>query len=675
MKINRIIFSEKDINPTISSWIHHIPFAYYIVNEFNPRLFVELGVHAGDSYFTFCDAVVKTGSATKCYGIDHWRGDKHSGFYDNSIYERVFELNNKYDSFSTLLKSDFDDALEQFNAKSIDLLHIDGLHTYEKVKHDFESWLPKMSESGIILMHDILVKRDDFGVWKYFDELKNQFNTYELKDGNGLGIVILNKNQENILSELFDSNFNVELFSNIGEKHFYKYHHNQSNERNNKLTEEIEDLKIHNKKLETNIEIVRKENNLLQKNSAEINEFKETLSRLQNEISQAKSYNSWKVMLLLHRINNELIKNFNPDFFKWLYYRIFTNKVPTELDLSKYEPVKTNYSHLKNDNSVSIYVAEYGNFFFNEIAELISLGFKELSYTTDIRNEKDGVNNFSNYHIFVAPHEFFFLSEKSIDVLNSLPKNSILINFEQIELEFFKKIFSFLSKFSQIWDINYKNVEYLKEKGYNAKYFKIGYQKNSILFNEIKSLPNDTQIESIDLSIKEKSFLNENIADRPLDVIFFGASTKRRNDFFSKYSSFFSKYNSFIYLNNEIIKHPLLNTNPKKLDATMINGLSQRTKILLNIHRSNHTFFEWHRIVIFGISNKTLVITETVDDNNFFLESEHFVSTKLNNIPKLIEYYLNNEQGKLEAQEIVNNAYQHFINKCKLDDELIELLR
>jgi hypothetical protein len=173
----------------VGAWTSHLHFAYDLVAVMKPALLVELGVDRGESYFAFCQATAENKTGTRCFGIDTWRGDQHAGGYDETTFAQVSGHNwDNYESFSTLLRSNFDEALTQFEGESIDVLHLDGLHTEAAVRHDVESWLPKLRPGGILLLHDVRVRSKDFGVWKIWAELQQQGRSWTFEDGPGLGV-------------------------------------------------------------------------------------------------------------------------------------------------------------------------------------------------------------------------------------------------------------------------------------------------------------------------------------------------------------------------------------------------------------------------------------------------------------------------------------------------------
>ena len=191
---------------SITSWHRHIPFAFAIVGMSRPNTFVELGAHCGDSYSAFCQATRAFDLQTQCFAVDTWEGDSQAGYYGDEVFRELSEFHDKsYGEFSELLRMRFDQALPLFEEGCVDLLHIDGLHTYEAVKEDFETWLPKMSDSGLILFHDTNVRdREDFQVWRLWQEVTAERPHFEFKYGFGLGVLGVGNNLPPSVLEFFD---------------------------------------------------------------------------------------------------------------------------------------------------------------------------------------------------------------------------------------------------------------------------------------------------------------------------------------------------------------------------------------------------------------------------------------------------------------------------------------
>lgn len=189
----------------ISAWNEHIPFAMLLVELARPRKFVELGTQWGASYCAFCQAVEALDLPARGYAVDTWAGDEHAGFYGGKVYDDLKAHHHRYEKFSELLRMTFDEALAKIPDGTVDLLHIDGLHTYEAVKHDFETWLPKMSSRGVILFHDTAVKERGFGVHQLWSEITVGRTHFAFEHGYGLGVLAVGDDLPEALANFFQT--------------------------------------------------------------------------------------------------------------------------------------------------------------------------------------------------------------------------------------------------------------------------------------------------------------------------------------------------------------------------------------------------------------------------------------------------------------------------------------
>jgi hypothetical protein len=201
-----------------SDWIQHSPFAFWLMHAHRPRNLVELGTARGFSYFAFNQAQQRLNSKTRCFAIDTWPTGEHDG---NGVFEQVRDYNERYRDFSQLIRSTADAAAGAFADESIDLLHVDGRRSYADVKHDFETWRPKLSSRGLVLLHDTNVRAHDFGVFQLWDELSRQYPNFEFLHGRGLGLLGVGADLPPLLNHLFAASHDENLARQTREAYGY----------------------------------------------------------------------------------------------------------------------------------------------------------------------------------------------------------------------------------------------------------------------------------------------------------------------------------------------------------------------------------------------------------------------------------------------------------------------
>jgi hypothetical protein len=190
-----------------SAWLGHLKFSMWLVNKYNPKIIVELGVDYGHSSFAFSSEGIGN-----VYGIDCFEGDIHAGqrntldiLNDTKKYlldNRLLLRDNLYP-----VKGFFDNVYESFEY-DIDILHIDGLHTYDAVSNDFNKWITKTHDNSIILMHDVISFKDTVG--RFFDEI--QYPKTFFSHSAGLGVVCKNQSIIDNINKVWLNNNNPKKY-------------------------------------------------------------------------------------------------------------------------------------------------------------------------------------------------------------------------------------------------------------------------------------------------------------------------------------------------------------------------------------------------------------------------------------------------------------------------------
>ena len=197
----RPLLKIKDINALIVTTDSFVGYGYYdrirmhqktseikqlaeIIKRNNPKTIVEIGTKKGGTLFLWS----RVTSARKIISIDLPGGEFGGGYHpqkkklykhfviDKPTRMHLIQRDSHQEETFNLLR-------EYLDGNKIDFLFIDGDHTYNGVKQDFEMYSTLVNKNGIIAFHDIVPHfRSSCQVDKFWEEIKGQFKYKEIID-------------------------------------------------------------------------------------------------------------------------------------------------------------------------------------------------------------------------------------------------------------------------------------------------------------------------------------------------------------------------------------------------------------------------------------------------------------------------------------------------------------
>lgn len=152
------------------------------VQALSPRVVVEIGTFTGGTFFIWCAMAEPTATLIS---LD-LPGGIHGGGYPawkKYLYRSFGQPEQKvhFMRADSHQPASLNELRQLLNGKMIDFLFIDGDHTYEGVKKDFNMYAPLVRPGGIIAMHDIAKHPPELNcdVDRFWNEIRTSKNTEE----------------------------------------------------------------------------------------------------------------------------------------------------------------------------------------------------------------------------------------------------------------------------------------------------------------------------------------------------------------------------------------------------------------------------------------------------------------------------------------------------------------
>ena len=251
--------------------------------------------------------------------------------------------------------------------------------------------------------------------------------------------------------------------------------------------------------------------------------------------------------------------------------------------------------------------------------------------------------------LVVAPHEYFPLfleAGRPESEVRALTRAVHLLNVEQPGSQWFEIAYRHAKEARGVLDISALGAEELERRGIDAMHAPLGYSPRLEAGGPTSPA-------------------------RPVDVVFLGSHSPRREAFFSRHADFFAGRECRIHFAR--LEKPRLASTKGFVSGQELRALLASSRVLVNVHSRETPYFEWHRALI-ALANGCLVVSETSRGVEPLLPGEHLVMEDLDRLPGACRAMLEDEGARSRMAERARRCVRERLSAAAVCEEVLARL-
>ena len=306
---------------------------------------------------------------------------------------------------------------------------------------------------------------------------------------------------------------------------------------------------------------------------------------------------------------------------------------------------------------VALIANPHGYHIFLELRELMAQGLRQAGAEVITLGTDDEPPGPEWRTVIIGPHEFFYLPPGPRWLQWEGLGNAVLFNTESLHSNCLERVLPLLLAAPAVLDLDWHNTIRLRALGVKAHFLPPGWVEGVLAGVGESWDPGLKRVWLPPEVARVRDWRQQPWEERPLDVLFLGQIAPRRSRFFAANAALFGRLECFLHL-----AEPTLMFNghePQALDSGASLFLARRAKVMLHLHReSNLTYLPGHRLLLHGMAQGALVVTETCDTLPPLTAGRDYLQAPLAELPALLEELLTSPEGLARGAQMAARGGQ-----------------